>query len=46
MISQALHDAIEQTANFGALFDHFADDIELRVAIAVGASVYDKHRGK
>ena len=49
MISQAVQDAIEQvteTANFGALFDHFADDIELRVAIAVGSSVYNEHRGK
>jgi hypothetical protein len=49
MISQAVQDAIEEvveTANFSALFDHFADDAELRVAIAVSSPGYSVHRGK
>jgi ketosteroid isomerase-like protein len=49
MISQALQATIErvvETADFRPLFDAFADDIELRVAIALRAPVCDERRGK
>ena len=49
MISLAVRDAIEEvaeTANFDALSDLFADDIELTVAVAVGPPGHSEHRGK
>jgi hypothetical protein len=49
MISQAVQDAIEQvaeTANFRPLFDHFPDDIELKVTITVGSPLCMERRGK
>ena len=49
MISQAMQATIKrvvETADFRPLFDAFADDIELRVAITQRAPVSDEGRGK
>jgi ketosteroid isomerase-like protein len=45
MISQVVQDAIKNaidTGDFSPLYDYFADDVELRIAMAVGSSISDE----
>lgn len=45
MISQAVQDTIKraiEAGDFSSLYDYFADDVELRIAMAVGSSVSDE----
>jgi hypothetical protein len=49
MDSRGLHDAIRivaETANFDPLFDYFADDVELRVSVALQSQARDERRGR
>jgi ketosteroid isomerase-like protein len=46
MISQAVHDAIKRAidaGDFRSLHDYFADDVELKIAMAVGSPGADEH---
>jgi hypothetical protein len=49
MESKSLHDAIRvaaDTANFEPLFGYFADDIELRISIALQPPATEQRRGR